>query len=318
MLNKNYAMARAVLALAAVAAFPLACVQPQEESVGVSEEALQAAPSLGTAQSFAVLAGSAVTNIGATTLVGSLGVDPGLAISGFPPGLVTGGTVHAGDATALQAESDVTTAYNVLASDACNSDLSGMDLGGLTLTPGVYCFSSSAQLTGKLTLDAQGSPDAVFIFQIGSALTTGSSASVAVIGGGQNCNVFWQVGSSATLGTGTVFTGSVLALTSITLDTGASIAGRALARNGAVTMDTNQIIAGSCLPANTGADAGVDSGGDASTSGASSSTGASSSSASSSSASSSSASSSSTGGSAKSCKTQVPAPRYPRPRGYRY
>lgn len=120
-------------------------------------------------------------------------------------------------------------------------DLTGQNLGGLTLTPGVYCFSSSAQLTGALTLNALGNPDALFIFKIGSTLTTASSSSVQVINGGSDCNVFWQVGSSATLGTGTSFVGNILALTSITLATGTNVSGRVLARNGAVTMDTNNV-----------------------------------------------------------------------------
>jgi hypothetical protein len=168
--------------------------------------------------------------------------------------------MHAGDATALDAQNDVTAAYIVLAGNACAHDLTGQDLGGLTLTQGVYCFSSSAQLTGKLVLDAQGDPSAVFIFQIGSSLTTASGASVVFTNGGQDCAAFWQIGSSATLGTDTVFAGSMLALTSITLDTRASVSGRALARNGAVTMDTNHVFAGAC--ADTGSDAGVG-GGDA-------------------------------------------------------
>jgi len=251
--GKNQAMARAIIVLAALAAFLWACGQVQPERLGVSEASLQAAPSLGTAQSFAVLGGSTVTNTGATTIVGSLGVDPGLAITGFPPGVVTGGTVHAGDATALQAQADVTTAYNVLAGDACNSSLTGQDLGGLTLTQGVYCFASSAQLTGTLTLDAQGNAGAVFIFQIGSTLTTASNAAVMMINGGQSCNVFWQVGSSATLGTGTVFTGNILAETSITLTTGVNMSGRALAQNGAVTMDTDQVAAVGCAAPDAGA-----------------------------------------------------------------
>lgn len=197
--------------------------------------------SLGTAQNFAVLGGSTVTNTGPTTINGDLGVSPGSAVTGFPPGTVTGGTIHAADAVAAQAQNDVTTAYNALAGTACNVNLTGQDLGGLTLTPGVYCFSSSAQLTGTLTLNAQGNADAVFIFQIGSALTTASNSSVSVINGGQNCNVFWQIGSSATLGTNTHFIGNILALTSITLQTGTTLAGRALARNGAVTLDTNDV-----------------------------------------------------------------------------
>jgi len=197
------------------------------------------APSLGTAQRFAVLGGSAVTNTGPSTITGDLGVSPGNAVSGFPPGLVAGGTIHSADAVALQAQRDVTTAYNALAGQACDTVLTGQDLGGLTLTPGVYCYAAAAQLTGTLTLDAQGNPSAVFIFQIGSTLTTASNATVRVINGGSPCNIYWKVGSSATLGTATTFVGNILALTSITLTTGANISGRALARNGAVTLDTN-------------------------------------------------------------------------------
>lgn len=195
------------------------------------------APMLGTAESFVVLGGSTVTNTGSTVLNGDLGVWPGLAITGFPPGTVNG-TTHAGDAVAMQAQSDVVTAYNDLAGQMCDTDLTGQDLGGLTLVSGVYCFSTSAQLTGTVTLDAQGDPNAVFVFQIGSTLTTASSSVVDVINGGSDCNVFWQVGSSATLGTSTAFAGSILALTSITSNTSASISGQLLARNGAVTLDT--------------------------------------------------------------------------------
>ncbi|MGA8276901.1 MAG: ice-binding family protein [Rhodanobacteraceae bacterium] len=205
----------------------------------------QVAPPLGGAGDFAVLGGSTVTNTGATTVTGDVGVSPGTAITGFPPGTLTG-TLHSNDAVAQAAQTDLTTAYNALAGQACNTDLTGTDLGGLTLTSAVYCFSSSAQLTGTLTLDAQGDPNAVFIFQIGSSLTTASAASVVVINGGSDCNVFWQVGSSETLGTGSAFVGNTLALTSITLTTSATSHGSLLARNGAVTMDTNQI--GVCAP----------------------------------------------------------------------
>jgi len=224
-----------------------ASVYPGSRSAG-SPLTAATAPSLGSAQGFAVLGGSTVTNTGATTVTGDLGVSPGTAVTGFPPGTVNG-TTHAGDAVALQAQSDVTTAYNNLAGQTLDVDLTGTDLGGLTLTPGVYRFSSSAQLTGLLTLNAQGNADAVWVFQIGSTLTTATNSSVLVINSGQNCNVFWQVGSSATLGTTTTFVGNILALTSITLNTGASVSGRALARNGAVTMDTNTVSASVCAAA---------------------------------------------------------------------
>lgn len=207
--------------------------------------AAEARVGLGTASAFAVLAGSAVTNTGPSMITGDLGVSPGSAVSGFPPGQVLG-TIHADDATAAQAQSDLTIAYNDAAGRACDVDLTGQDLGGMTLTSGTYCFSSSAQLTGPLTLDAEGDPNAVFIFQIGSTLTTASASSVLLINGAQSCNVYWQVGSSATLGSATTFVGNILALTSITLVTGASIDGRALARNGAVTLDTNDITRSTC------------------------------------------------------------------------
>jgi hypothetical protein len=201
--------------------------------------------SLGTAQSFAVLGGSTVTNTGASVITGDLGVHPGSAVTGFPPGVVTG-TIHAANATALQAKNDLTTQYNSLAAAACVANLTGQDLGGLTLTPGVYCFNSSAQLTGTLTLNAQGNANATFIFKTGSTLTTASASSVLMINGGNPCGVAWQIGSSATLGTTTSFIGNLIALTSITLNTDANIVGRALARNGAVTLDSNNISFAAC------------------------------------------------------------------------
>ena len=205
------------------------------------QDALAQAPSLGTAGNFGVLAGSAVTNTGPTIVQGDLGVSPGTSVTGFPPGIVTG-TVHVADGVALQAQSDLTTAYNVLAGLPCGTNLTGQDLGGLTLTAGVYCFDTSAQLTGTLTLDAQGDPNAEFIFQTGSTLTTASNSAVEVINGGSDCNIYWQVGSSATLGTATAFAGNILALTSITVTTGANASGKLLARNGAVTLDSNGIV----------------------------------------------------------------------------
>ena len=204
---------------------------------------------LGTAQNFAVLGGSTVTNTGPTVITGNLGVSPGSAVTGFPPGVVTGGSIHAADAVAAQAQSDLTTAYNTAAGTPCGVDLTGQNLGGLVLTPGVYCFTSSAALTGTVTLNFQGNPNAAFLFKIGSTLTTASASSVILTNNaGSTCppNVNWQVGSSATLGTGSTFIGNVLALTSITLTTAANLTGRALARNGAVTLDTNNVSIGQC------------------------------------------------------------------------
>lgn len=206
---------------------------------------------LGTADNFAVLAGTTVTSSGASTITGSLGVSPGSSVTGFPPGSVSGGTIHTADAVASQAQVDVTTAYNFLTAQLVTQNLTGQDLGGKTLTPGVYHFDSSAGLTGNLILDAQGNPDALFIFQIGSTLTTASSSTVSMLNGGPNDGVFWQVGSSATLGSSSAFEGNILALTSISLDPFANIGcGRALARNGAVTMaDSNGVYStngGSC------------------------------------------------------------------------
>jgi hypothetical protein len=187
-----------------------------------------------------------VTNTGLTVINGgSVGVSPGSAITGFPPGIVVPPyTTYAANAVALQAQTDLTTAYNAAAALTPTQNLTGQNLGGLTLTPGVYFFASSAQLTGTLTLNDEGNPNAQFVFQIGSALTTASNSSVVTINGGPmpGWDVFWQVGSSATLGTGTAFEGHILALTSITLNTGATILdGSALARNGAVTLDDNTI-----------------------------------------------------------------------------
>jgi len=208
---------------------------------------------LGTAQSFAVLGGATVTNTGPTIITGAnLGVSPGSAITGFPPGIVTApGTIHAADAVAAQAQSDVTTAYNTLAGQPCGTNLA-TELGGKTLTAGVYC-QATAGLTGTLTLDAQGNPSAVFVFKVASTLITASNASVVVINGGSACNVYWQIGSSATLGTNTAFVGNILALTSITVNTGTTVAGRALARTGAVTLDTNRFTPSACAttPINT-------------------------------------------------------------------
>ncbi|MBA3233358.1 MAG: DUF3494 domain-containing protein [Propionibacteriales bacterium] len=211
--------------------------------VGGAQAAATAVP-LGTADSFAVLAGAGITNTGPTTVNGDIGTFPTTTITGTATLTVTGAN-HGGDAVTQQAKTDLVTAYNNAAGQGPASPIVA-DLGGQTLTPGVYNSASSIGLTGALTLDAGGNPSAVFVFQAGSTLTTASASSVNLINGAQSCNVFWQVGSSATLGTGSSFRGTILALTDITVATGATVDGRVLARNGAVTLDTNTITRPSC------------------------------------------------------------------------
>jgi hypothetical protein len=194
-------------------------------------------PRLGAGLNFTVLAGSTITNTGPSVVTGNLGLHPGTAVTGFPPGSVTG-VKHVTDAFALQAKNDLVTAYTEASNAPTTRTLTGINLGHLNLGPGVYRFSSSAQLTGPLTLTGNG----VYIFKIGSALTTASNSSVLLRNGAQACGVWWQVGSSATLGSGTQFQGNLMALSSITMVTGANIiTGRAMARNGALTLDTNRI-----------------------------------------------------------------------------
>jgi hypothetical protein len=195
---------------------------------------------LGSAGTFSVLASSTVTNTGPTVVTGDVGVSPGTAVTGFPPGTVVGGAIHSADGAAGSAQVDLTTAYNDAASRTTPASVSG-DLGGLTLTPGLYKSTSFLNLTGILRLDGQGNSNSVFIFQIASALTTFSGSQVILQNGAQAANVFWQVGSSATLGTNSIFNGTIMAQASVTLTTGAALNGRALARTGAVTLDTNTI-----------------------------------------------------------------------------
>ncbi len=201
---------------------------------------------LGTAASFAVLGASTVTNTGPSVLNGDLGLYPGTSITGFPPGIVNG-TTHIDDGVTMGAQADALTAYNVLAGLSSTANLTGMNLGGLTLTPGVYTFNSSALLNGALTINFQGLSNQNVVFQIGSTLTTGSASSVLVINPGNNDNIYWQIGSSATLGTASSFYGTIIADTSDTLTTGVTLnCGRVIALNAAVTLDTNTISTDNC------------------------------------------------------------------------
>lgn len=199
----------------------------------------QTPPPGGTTNLFRVLAGTTVTNVGLTTVTGDVGVWPGTAVTGFPPGTMTGngGLPHAGDATAQTAQSDLTIAYNSAAGRPPGASVSG-NIGGLTLAPGTYTSTSSLAISsGDLTLDGRGNSGAVFIFQIPSSLTVTTGRKVLLIGGAQAANVYWQIGSSATIGTNADFKGTMLADVSISLLTGAVLHGRALARTGAVSLD---------------------------------------------------------------------------------
>jgi hypothetical protein len=206
--------------------------------------AAEAPVGIGTAASYSVLGGQTVTNTGPTTLSGDLGVSPGTAITGFPPGTAAGAT-HAGDAQAAQAQSDVVTAYNDAAGRAPTASVAG-DLVGRTLTAGVYRSTGPLAVSGTVTLDGKGNPNSVFVFQVASTLITASASTVRVINGAQACHIYWQVGSSATLGTTSSFQGTILALTSISVTNRAVVKGRALARNGSVTLDTNTFTSPAC------------------------------------------------------------------------
>ncbi len=210
---------------------------------------------LGKAASFSVLGGSTITNTGQTTMFGDLGLAPGSSVTGAP---VVLGAEHVDDAVANEAKSALTTAATTAANEASNGS-AGEDLAGHAFLPGVYTASSSLLLSsGSVTLNAEGDPNAVFIFQIGSTLTTGSNTSVSLINGAQACNVFWQVGSSATLGTGTHFVGTIMAADSITANTGATIHGRLLAQTAAVTLENNTITTSTCASSSSGSGGGTE------------------------------------------------------------
>lgn len=215
--------------------------------------AAQAAPvDLGTASPFVVLGGTTVTNTGPSVLNGDLGVSPGTELEGFGPAVVNGAT-HATDEVAAKAQLDLTTAYNVAAGEPVlpQNDLSNTNLGERKLSPGVYRYNAAALLTGALTLDAEGDPNALFVFKVGSQLTTESASSVVLVNGASPCNVYWQIGSSAVIGTTTAFQGNLMALTSISLKTGATVLGRMLARNGQVSLEDNVLSRPLCATGST-------------------------------------------------------------------
>jgi hypothetical protein len=232
--RRNAAMALGLVAVASLMALTLA---------RASGAAATAVP-LGAAGSFAVLAGAGVTNTGPTTVNGDVGTFPTTTVTGAGS-MTINGTNHGGDGVTHQEQTDLVTAYNNSAAQVPTNPIVA-DLAGQTLTPGVYNSASSIGLTGALTLNAGGDPNAVFVFQAGSALTTASASSVVLVNGAQSCNVFWEIGSSATLGTGSTFRGTVIALQSITVTTGVTVDGRVLARNGAVTLDTDTISRSGC------------------------------------------------------------------------
>jgi hypothetical protein len=230
------------IALAVTLAFAAVPVAAQASAVN-----------LATASPFVVLGGSTVTNEGTSVLNGDLGLSPGTSLTGFNEAVVNGAT-HDNDAVAAQAQSNLTTAYNVAAGQPIppGNDLTGIDLGNQTLTAGAYGFSTSAQLTGQLTLDAQGNPNAQFVFVIGSTLTTASASSVILVNGASPCNVYWKVGSSATLGSTTAFEGNLMSLASISVNNGATVLGRLLAREGAVTLINDVLSTPNCATGSTG------------------------------------------------------------------
>lgn len=199
---------------------------------------------LGSAANFAILAGTTITNTGNSVITGNIGVSPGTAITGFPPGIVIG-TIDSNDTAAMQGEADLATAYNTLAGMASTTTAATTHLGGLVLTQGVYKYTSAADLTGALTLSGPG----MFVFQIASGLVIANNAQIFTIGGADPYSIYFQIGSSATVGTGAMLEGNFVALQSISLATGSTLEGRALAVNAAVTLQGNAIsIQGSPIP----------------------------------------------------------------------
>lgn len=201
----------------------------------------QGAVNLGTAASFGVLGGSTVTNTGFTVIEGDVGVSPGTAITGFPPGSITG-EFHTNDAVAAQAQTDARDAYEDMKVLTADSTLTDSNLGGLILKPGVYFFATSADLTGTLTLNGNGDPNTEFVFQIGSTFIAASNSAIIMIGGADPSQVYFQVGSSATLGTDSKIVGTIIAEDSVTLTTRAQLDGRAIALTGAVTLDSTRLV----------------------------------------------------------------------------
>jgi hypothetical protein len=230
---------KAAMALAIVSIFSL---------TGLTSVNAATSLNLGNANNFSVLAGSTFTNTGSSVINGDIGLSPGTSVTGFPPGTLHG-TQNVANALSVQAQGDLTNAYTNAAGQTPVSTVS-TELGGSTKTAGVYDSATGTfGITGTLTLNAEGNPNAVFIFKTSSTLITAGSSNIVLANGAQACNVFWQVGSSATLGTNSSFKGTILALTSATLTTGAQVEGRILARNGAVTLDSNTITKPSCTVA---------------------------------------------------------------------
>jgi hypothetical protein len=226
-------------AIAPTPFIPVGPIAPFNVNTNTGHHEIKRVP-IGSDVKFAVLAGSTVTNDGPTIVRGDLGVSPGSAVTGFPPGKVTNGSIHTADGAAARAEHDLTTAYNN-AAGRTNPTLLPADIGGMTLRPGLYKVTTSLAITGNVTLDGHNDPDSVFIFQVPTKLTLAVNSSVTLINRAKVRNIFWQVGTSATLKKASIFNGIILAHASIALGTGTTVNGRLLARNGAVTLLRNAV-----------------------------------------------------------------------------